>query len=98
MFNPVNGPIDLMIDLIPFSYKIEIAEELKSRLHLLTDEQLRISRLPHVIARLELPDPVDLETIEKYKNWRTHFVRRTITYDRIRNQDVTKIHPKLTEI
>ncbi len=98
VFNPVNGPIDLMIDLIPFSYKIEIAEELKSRLHLLTDEQLRISRLPHVIARLELPDPVDLETIDKYKNWRTHFVRRTITYDRIRNQDVTKIHPKLTEI
>ena len=98
VFNPVNGPIDLMIDLIPYTYRLEIAEDLKKRLCLLTQEQQRISRIHHIITRLTKPEPTDLETIDKYKNWRTHFVKRTLLYDRIRKQDVTKIHPKLTEV
>lgn len=97
VFNPVNGPIDLILDIIPYEYRIEIAQDLEKRLPLLTDKQIRISRLMHIISRLTTPYD-DLETIERHKGYRNHFVKRTLTYDRIRNQDVTKIHPKFTEI
>ena len=97
VFNPVNGPIDLILDIIPYEYRIEIAQDLEKRLPLLTDEQIRISRLMHIISRLTTPYD-DLETIERHKGYRNHLVKRTLTYDRIRNQDVTKIHPKFTEI
>ena len=98
IFNPVNGPKDLMMDLLPFEYRIEIAQELKTRIDLFTVEQARASRIHHLITRLSAPAPTDLETIEKYKNLRRHFVKRTLTYDRIRKQDITKINPKLTEV
>ena len=49
----------------------------------------------HVEGKISPID--DLETIERHKGFRKHFVKRTLTYDRIRNQDVTKINPKFTE-
>ena len=97
VFNPVNVPRDLILDIIPYEYRIEIAEDLEKRLPLLTDEQIRISRLRHILSRLTTSYD-DLETIERHKGFIKNFVKRTLTYDKIRNQDVTKIHPKFTEI
>ena len=47
---------------------------------------------------LKQPEDKSLAGIAKQTDLIRALVNRTVTYDRIRKQDVTKIHPKLSEV
>jgi len=98
MFNIVNHPIDMQLDLLPFDDRMQIATELKKRIQYFTVDQCNISRINHIISRLEEPQGTSLDKIAKRTDLIRSFVKRTTTYDKIRNQDVTKIHPRLGEL
>jgi hypothetical protein len=87
LFNLVNYPQDLSIDLLPPEDKGAVAEVLAGYEKFLTPH----SRLGEVISRLErnLPPNVD----ELRANW----CKRTHALDRVRNTRVQDVHPKLGE-
>ena len=87
LFNPVNYPQDLSIDLLPQEDRQAVAEVLAGYEKFLTPH----SRLGEIISRLErnLPNNVD--------ELRTTWCKRTQALDTVRNTRVQDVHPKLGE-
>jgi MoaA/NifB/PqqE/SkfB family radical SAM enzyme len=98
IFNIVDHPKDMQLDLLPLQDRLQIALELEDRLSVFNEEQCNISRIHHIINRLKQPEDKSLAGIAKQTDLIRALVNRTVTYDRIRKQDVTKIHPKLSEV
>ena len=88
----------MQLDLLPLQDRLQIALELEDRLSVFNEEQCNISRIHHIINRLKQPEDKSLAGIAKQTDLIRALVNRTVTYDRIRKQDVTKIHPKLSEV
>lgn len=86
IFNLVNFPEDLSIDLAEKEDRLERAEHLRKYQNILGTE----TRINHIIERLETVEDTDY-TVELRKRW----VERTSNFDTIRNQDINKVHSKL---
>ena len=87
LFNLVNYPLDLSIDLLPEQDRRELAQGLAGYEKFLTPH----SRLGEVISRLER------NSVNNVQALRTQWCRRTGALDSVRNTDVRTIHPKLGE-
>ena len=86
IFNLVNFPEDLSIDLAEKEDRLERAEHLRKYQNILGTD----TRINHIIERLETVEDTDY-TVELRKRW----VERTSNFDTIRNQDINKVHSKL---
>ena len=94
ILNTVDGPADLRIDILPMEDRLQIANDIESlgtsfskKLH-----KSGIGRIEHVVARLR--EEFEPEAIQKL---RTRWAIRTRKFDQIRNNDISRVHPKLEE-
>ena len=88
IFNLVNYPDDLSIDLAEKDDRQERADTLVKYNNLLGNE----SRIDHIIERLTTVDDSDYTDILR-KRW----VQRTEALDSIRNESILNVHPRLGE-
>lgn len=92
ILNFVDSPDDLSIDVIPYADRISIMKEIISVSDDIEDSKKEMFRINAVIQRLGQN--------EKNNNFdkRKRFVRRTETYDELRKQSISKVHPRLKEL
>ena len=88
VFNLVDGPADMTIKILPQEDRFKIADSLEQKLNDLPAEIKQQCRVDATLFRLrqEYNDMDDL----RYK-----WAKRTVAYDKIRNEDISKVHPKL---
>lgn len=95
IFNVVNYPEDLQFDILPLTDRLEIADDLESHMYKYLPKHLwDVSRLEHIITRLR-DDSFDPELIRKQ---RIRVAKRTEMFDRIRNQNIELVHPRIAEM
>ena len=102
-FNFVIVPKDLDVRLLPEQYKKQVVEEINQVLDRiqLSDSMLRRTRIADIIHKLtvestgpEMAAKNNLTVDQKQKQ----FVDRTVKFDRIRNQTIKSLDPRLVEI
>lgn len=92
IFNFVNWPRDLNINIMPLNDRLKLADQLSDCVSELTPEQRQQFRYDAVLYRLcDKATPSDLNQL------RDSFVKRTLAYDKLRNQTYTVLHPTIEE-
>lgn len=91
VYNMVNWPSDMSIDILPSDERNNIANELELKANMLSDSSRRQSRIDAVILRLRNPDVKNIDEL------RYTWAKRTKTYDEIRNNDISRVNIKLKE-
>lgn len=89
LFNFVDWPPDMGIDILPITDRQQIAKEIEDLVKDFPEEFKEQSRINAVIYRLKN----DKENINLQNKW----AKRTQMYDRIRNKSIFDVHPKLGE-
>ena len=90
VFNHVNWPEDMSIDIIPHDDRMKIADQIEQRVETLPEYRKTQCRMDATVFRLRSKF-YNLD--ERRLNW----AKRTVKYDQIRNQDIGLVHPKLAE-
>jgi sulfatase maturation enzyme AslB (radical SAM superfamily) len=94
IFNVVNFPEDQQFDILPKADRLRVADQLESHMHKYLPKHLwDVSRVEHIVTRLR--QDFDPETIHLQ---RQRMAKRTQLYDRIRGQDIRKVHPRIAEL
>lgn len=93
IFNMVDSPADLQIDILPLEERLKIANEIELVSADLSVDQLDNFRINATIHRLRNTDT--LKNIEKLQK---QFANRTITYDKLRNQSINNVHSTLAKL
>jgi len=92
IFNFVNYPKDMTIDILPLEDRLTIISEIEKRTESLSEHAKQQWRIDALSYRLRQEfDPVSTAILRK------KFALRTIKYDTIRHQSIEQIHPKLAE-
>jgi sulfatase maturation enzyme AslB (radical SAM superfamily) len=89
LFNFVDWPPDMGIDILPITDRQQIAKKIEDLVKDFPEELKEQSRINAVIYRLKN----NKENINLQNKW----AKRTQMYDRIRNKSIFDIHPKLGE-
>lgn len=92
IFNLVNWPGDMSVDILPLEDRLEIAKQLEERANTLNADDRNQSRIDATIYKLRQEH--DNKLVDEL---RSKWAKRTQMYDEIRNQDVGLVHPKLKE-
>lgn len=92
ILNMVNHPPDLSIDILPMEDRLQLANDIESLSMKFSERLRKQGRIEHLVSRLR--EEFDPEAIQKL---RTHWAIRTRKYDQIRDNDISRVHPKLEE-
>ena len=92
VFNIVDWPPDMSVDVLPYEDRVNIANALESEIQSLSD-QMR-EKLPRIDATIHRLLSQDVENID---DLRLSFAKRVQKYDEIRNADIGKVNNKLKE-
>lgn len=92
VFNFVNWPQDMNVDILPLEDRTLIAEQIESELNNLPVEIKQQCRLDALSYRLRQQIVVD--NIDELRN---RWAKRTVKYDDMRNQSISDVHPKLAK-
>lgn len=95
IFNFVNWPRDLAVDILPLEDRQEIARQIQDRASKMTEAQRQQFRVDALVYRLnqtvESFNGADLDTLRK------NFSARTKKYDEIRKQDINTVSKRLAQ-
>jgi hypothetical protein len=92
IFNFVNWPQDMNIDIIPLNDRLAIAESLEAALVDLSEDKKQQCRVDAMSYRLRQEFESDHINEMRYK-----WAKRTLKYDELRNQNINDINTKLAE-
>ena len=91
VYNLVDWPSDMSIDILPSSERNNIANELELKANMLSDSSRSQSRIDAVINRLRRNDVKNIDEL------RYTWAKRTKKYDQIRKNDISMVNIKLKE-
>jgi MoaA/NifB/PqqE/SkfB family radical SAM enzyme len=92
VFNFVNWPKDLCIDILPLNDRLDIAEKIEEKTSDLPHDVRQQCRVDALLFRLrQQSEPSDIDSL------RLKFAKRTMKYDELRTQDISRVHIKLKE-
>ena len=90
IFNFVDWPRDMVIDILPYEDRLEIANNILDRVMDLSPEKKQQCRIDALVYRLQKQsEDSDLA------NLRAHWAKRTVKYDQLRHQDINYVNNKL---
>lgn len=92
VFNFVNWPRELSIDILPLEDRIIIADLIEAEVSELAEAQRQQCRIDALLVKLRKEN-----TSDDLDDLRTRWADRTIKYDSIRNQSISDVHPKLAQ-
>jgi hypothetical protein len=92
IFNFVDSPSDMTIDILPYADRISIMEELMAVSADIEHDKRETFRINAVIQRLGQHEGNDNFTKRK------KFAKRTEAYDVLRKQSITLVHTRLKEL
>ena len=90
VFNFVNWPTDMSIEIIPYEDRLEVADQIEERIKDLPEHRKKQGRMDATLFKLR-------SKFDNLDERRLKWAERTVMYDKIRNQDVGLVHPKLAE-
>lgn len=91
IFNIVSWPAEFQIDILPLEERLKIANDIELVSADLTPSQ--INNFSTTIYKLR-----DTNILPNVDDLRAKFVKRTIAYDKLRHQDINKVHPNLEQL
>ena len=89
VFNFVNWPEDMSVDIIPFEDRNAIADIVEEKLSMLPEDKKQQFRIDATIFRLRKPE------VDNLQQKRAAWAERTVMYDEIRDQDVASVNTRL---
>jgi sulfatase maturation enzyme AslB (radical SAM superfamily) len=92
ILNFVNWPTEFKIDVLPIEYKRQVAVEIERVAADIPDWQRELFRINALLQQLSESTPNDV-----YER-RKKFVKRTRAYDKLRNQSITQVSSKLSQL
>jgi sulfatase maturation enzyme AslB (radical SAM superfamily) len=92
ILNFVNWPTEFKIDVLPIEYKRQVAVEIERVAADIPDWQRELFRINALLQQLSESTPNDV-----YER-RKKFVKRTRAYDKLRNQSITQVSRKLSQL
>lgn len=92
IFNFVENPSELSVDILPHADRCAIADQLHAAAEGLTAYQLHRMRFHAVVTRLRQPDAVGMDRL------RQQWARRTRAYDQLRGQDIAAVSARLSQL
>jgi hypothetical protein len=90
--NFVNWPTEFKIDILPQEYRWQVAKEIKRVIADIPQEKLEIFRINAILEQLSENTPNDV-----YES-RKKFAKRTVMYDKLRNQDINLVNKTLGKL
>jgi len=93
IFNFVDSPADLQIDILPLEERLNIANKIELASADFTPDQLDAFRINATIHRLR-----NTNTLSNIKELQKKFAIRTVAYDKLRNQSINDVHPTLAQL
>jgi MoaA/NifB/PqqE/SkfB family radical SAM enzyme len=94
VFNFVDWPRELQIDILPEEDRLSIADEFERECAGFDVNKQQQNRMLTTLHRLRNPSLPDREL----KFLRNKWARRTVMMDRINKQDVTMLHPRMAQL
>jgi sulfatase maturation enzyme AslB (radical SAM superfamily) len=92
IMNFVNWPTEFKIDILPQEYRWQVAKEIKRVIADIPQEKLEIFRINAILEQLSENTPNDV-----YES-RKKFAKRTVMYDKLRNQDINLVNKTLGKL
>ena len=92
IFNFVDSPHDLSIDILPLADRIQISKDITKLTVNMDEHMLEQSRINALHVKLNKAEPHNVDVL------RQQFAQRTAAYDALRHQDVNLVHTRLGEL
>jgi len=92
IFNFVDSPHDLSIDILPLEDRIQISKDIAELTVNMDEHMLEQSRINALHVKLNKAEPNNVDAL------RQQFAQRTAAYDALRHQDVNLVHTRLGEL